>query len=165
MSTDTDPAVFAAKSTGAATRNLVVAVDTSLEDSEIEKMFSVLAENHRIGDTIYVLHCTGKHDGNIGGHCRAAQEKEEAEARAWIKDKFESKMNDLGYTYKVEIQHASVDTEGIGNIISKRADALGASLVVMGRSHHNFLEKIFVGSVTEWVQKHSGAPVAAVPKH
>lgn len=54
-------------------------------------------------------------------------------------------------------------TGGIVDEIIKRADAVAADLIVMGRHGHGAMYNLLVGSVTEGVLKHSKCPVLLVP--
>lgn len=126
-------------------------------------MLKVVEEKQRKGDMVYLIHCTGKHMADLGGNTAIAQHKEELVARQYIKDHFESRLQALQIEYKVEIKYASWDAEGISTIISKRAEALDASMVIIGKSSkQNIVKKVFVGSVPKMIEKRSKVPLVAI---
>lgn len=157
------PAVFSAENNKTENHHIIIGVGIDADEAHLKEMVKAAKDKYSAGDMVHIIHVVGEHESHIRGRASApAQAKEEEEARAYIAQHVEPLLKEQNMEYKVEIHYGQWTVETIGAIISKRANDLDASLVVLSKAHHNFLQDLLIGSVSKWVSKHTKAPVSAV---
>jgi nucleotide-binding universal stress UspA family protein len=95
-----------------------------------------------------------------------AYEKSLALAESFILSKF---VRQLPASYQgaapvVHIIKSETDTESVGHVLVKKADALNACFLALATNSRSRVAEIFLGSVTQHVLHNSRRPVVVVPK-
>lgn len=73
---------------------------------------------------------------------------QEEAARAFIKERFETRLTQLHIPFKVEIARSCVDCDSIGELVCKRAEKLNAAMLIMAKHRRGAVKEFFIG---RWV--------------
>lgn len=91
-------------------------------------------------------------------------EKVIQKAEQFIINRFVNKLSpDFTPPPVVHIIKSEVDTESVGHILVKKADALDAVALVMSTHNKGRVAEFFLGSCTQYVTHHAHRPVVVVP--
>lgn len=95
-----------------------------------------------------------------------AYEQSLAKAERFILDKFVRQLpaSYSGAAPVVHIIKSETDTESVGHVLVKKADALGACFLALASNSRSRVAELFLGSVTQHVLHNSRRPVVVVPK-
>ncbi|KAI7843254.1 hypothetical protein COHA_003088 [Chlorella ohadii] len=162
----------AEKQQAATTRRIVVAVDAS-EDS-IDAFTWVIKNLVKPGDELHLLHVvpdvfTSPASGSIYYCSSPDPEMERAlwqQAKSFFVDNFlehakAEGLEDCCWLHLVkESRH-----KHIGKAVCKKADELGAEPLVLAAHDRSALEKMFLGSVSDYCVTHSKRPVLLLHPH
>lgn len=85
-----------------------------------------------------------------------------ADAKAFMKTRFVTKLATRNIPYKVEIVHFLTDNDSIGEAICKRAEVLKAAAVVLAKHQRGRISEFFLGSVTKYCTAHCTAPLVVL---
>jgi nucleotide-binding universal stress UspA family protein len=133
---------------------IVWATDGSaLADGALEHVVA-LAKAHR--SKIVAVHATELLGGRYGGAPLFGDEPE-------MRDKIARQVEDLraaGFEAELEIRSGSHD---VATLVSRAADDVGATLIVVGTHGHGGLAAALLGSVTRGLCHHASQPVLVVP--
>jgi nucleotide-binding universal stress UspA family protein len=93
-------------------------------------------------------------------------ERHLAKAEAFILAKFVRQLPSdyTGAAPVVHIIKSETDTESVGHVLVKKADALGACFLALATNSRSRVAELFLGSVTQHVLHNSRRPVVVVPK-
>lgn len=95
-----------------------------------------------------------------------AYEQSLARAERFILDKFVRQLpaSFSGAPPVVHIIKSETDTESVGHVLVKKADALGACFLALASNSRSRVAELLLGSVTQHVLHNSRRPVVVVPK-
>lgn len=95
-----------------------------------------------------------------------AYEQSLARAERFILDKFVRQLPSgfAGAPPVVHIIKSETDTESVGHVLVKKADALNAAFLALATNSRSRVAELFLGSVTQHVLHNSRRPVVVVPK-
>lgn len=90
------------------------------------------------------------------------QKRVEERARAFLTEKFASKLESKKVPYQIELVRFATDNDSIGAILCKRAEQLQAVAVVMAKHNKGAIKEFFIGSVTNYLTHHCKSPVVVM---
>lgn len=148
-------------------RHILIPVDESQSSDRLVQW--TIDQMYREGDELHLFHVippgqyvvlsTDLGLEEIVEDDENTQRRVEQHARAFIQERFVTRLEAAKVPYQVELVKFSTDNDSIGAIVCKRAEQLQAAAVVMAKHNKGAIKEFLVGSVCNYCTHHAKVPV------